>query len=187
MAKDKKDKKKDPKKPEEQKPQEPQEGQPPVGQDPPDDGGSKETVVVNKAELGKLLDRVGRLESAADKGRLDKYDAKFFKRGPNIFTLSEYDGKIITGWATKKDVSYKDSQTGRLIADQVYTILFHDDSAQEVSGYKTFSDIRYDKIIKVEEQSRNVSEVGTVVKVKVIEKDSEFYGKILDVDIKFVN
>jgi len=147
----------------------------------------EETVVVNKAELGKVLQRLERLEGAADKGRLGKYDARFFKRGPNLFTLSVYDGKIITGWRTLKNVSYKDPSTGHLIEDQQYEILFHNNTKIKVEGYEQFSDIRFNERVQVEEISRTQDETGTSLKVKVVDPDSHFYEKEFVIDISFVN
>lgn len=146
-----------------------------------------ETVVVNKAELTKVLERLERLETAADKGRLASYDSRFFQRGPNVFTLSVHEGKVITGWRTLKNVSYKDPQTGRLIEDQQYELIFHDNTKEKVNGYERFSDIRFSERIKVEEVSRTQDEHGTTLTVKVIDSDNPFYGKQFAVDIDFVN
>jgi len=147
----------------------------------------EETVVVSKAALDEILLKLDRLEYAGDKGRLGKYDARFFKKGPNIFTVSLYNGKIITGWRSLKNVSYKDPGTGRLVEDQRYEILFNDNTKLEVQGYEQFSDIRFNERLNVEEISRTQDETGTTIKVKIISQDSDLYGKELTIGAQFVN
>lgn len=153
-----------------------------------------DNVVVSREGLNNLikqnedlLSRVTRLESAGDKSRLAKYDSKFFKRGPNIFTLSVYEGKIITGWRTLKNVSYKDPRTGMVVEDQQYELLFDDNSKLTVSGYLAFSDIRYNETVQAEEVSRTTDEKGTNLRVKIIDQTNDLFGKELSVDIRVLN
>lgn len=151
---------------------------------PPGEG---ETVVVDRSELNKLLGRLDRLESTADKGRLGKYDARFFKRGPNLFTLSVFEDRIITGWRTLKNNSYKDPRSGAIVEDQQYEILFHNNTKEQVQGYLAFSDMRYNETVQAEEVSRETTEDGTTLKLKIVDPNSKFFEEELLLDIRFVN
>jgi len=146
-----------------------------------------EEVVVNRVELSKLIDEVERLKAVADKGRLSKYDARFFKKGPNLFTLSVYNGKIIVGWKTLKDISYKDPGSGRLVEEQNYEFTFHDGNTLTVRGYEQFTDVRFTERVQVEEVSRAQDEEGTIINVKIVDPDSQFYGQELKLDARFLN
>jgi len=144
-------------------------------------------VLVDKVELAKLLDRVDRLESTADVGRLGRYDARFFKKGPNVFSLSVYNGKIITSWRTLKDVAYKDPRTGMIVEDQQYEILFSNNTKLKVQGYEQFSDMRYKERVRAEEISRTTDDMGITITVKIIDTGSKFYGEELAIGAQFLN
>ena len=62
-----------------------------------------ETVTVNKQALDTMIKRLERLESAADLGRLGKYDDKNKIELPKIVLLGKYNDKIIVGWKMLKD------------------------------------------------------------------------------------
>src|SRR5574343_236880 len=104
-----------------------------------------EMIEVDKAKLTEFLEgykdmkeRLNRLESAGDVGRLAHYDEKKKKKGPNIFRLSTYTDpetgkvKIITGWLTIKNISFKDPQTKLLREHQEYELLLEDNSTVKI-------------------------------------------------------
>ena len=62
-----------------------------------------ETVVVNKKALGDMIHRLERLESAADVGRLGKYDDKNRQEIPKVVMLGVFNDKIIVGLKMLKD------------------------------------------------------------------------------------
>lgn len=151
----------------------------------------EEVVEVSKSALDELIKKIDRLERASDKGRLAGIDSRFFKRGPNQFLLGVVEDKgkqkIITGWRVLKNVSYRDPRTRGLVEDMQYEVLFHDNTKMKVLGYLEFSDMRYNNTIKVEETGRNTNEETTSINVKVIDENSEFFGKELLVDVEFLN
>ena len=153
-----------------------------------------EMIEVDKAKLAEFMDgykdmkeRLNRLESAGDVGRLAHYDEKKKKKGPNVFRLSTYTDpetgkvKIVTGWRTIKNISFKDPQTKLLREHQEYELLLEDNSTVKILGYKEFTDTRYANQILVEEVARITDDHGTALKVRT--KD----GRLIDIDINFVN
>lgn len=148
----------------------------------------------------ELLGRVNRLESTADIGRLDNFDNKNRKIGPARYRLSVYEGKVITGWLTKKDSKWMDGNVMRV--DQRYEILLSDGKKIEVNGYDNFASILYAGVrVIAEKVKENTDEFGITLTLKVVgfpdgnnvpqgpeaEKATELFGKEVVIDSRFVN
>src|SRR3990167_7862014 len=86
-----------------------------------------ETVTVNKKALDDMIRRMDRLESAADIGRLDKYDQKNKKALTQVVLLGTYNGKIVLGWKMIKDEVQKINGIWR--ESQLIQIKLDDDTA----------------------------------------------------------
>ena len=89
-----------------------------------------ETIVVNKKALDDMIRRMDRLESAADIGRLDKYDQKNKKALTQVVLLGTYNGKIILGWKMIKDEVQKINGVWR--ESQLIQIKLDDDTTLDL-------------------------------------------------------
>jgi len=94
--------------------------------------GGKETIRIEKDKFDKLLQRMERLESAASKAELAKYDSRNKGTIGKVIKLLTLDGKIITGWdAMTKNIVEKD-RDGKWREEQRVNLHFADDSEEEV-------------------------------------------------------
>lgn len=92
---------------------------------------SSSTVEIDKEKLQQLLLRIQRLESAADKRKLAHFDDRNKKQFSKQVKVRTYDGKLITGWRTIRDVVEKNSN-GVWHEDQVIELQFEDETSLEV-------------------------------------------------------
>lgn len=164
-------------------------------------GGKSDKVVVSKSGLEKLMqtveqsvkdnqalrERLERVESAGDLGRLDAFDNKKRVIGARRYKLSIYEGKVITGWRTLKDKAWKDPASNRMRHEQSYEILFEDSTKMEVAGYENFASIQYGEQVVAEEVDKKTEGAKVTLTVKVVEPDHEKNGQEYVVDLAFVN
>jgi hypothetical protein len=147
----------------------------------------KETVVVNKAELGALLDRVKTLEAVADKSRVAWYEGtqpkkkELSKVTVGVYPVKEGVDKIIVGWGQLVlNEMYQDSN-GAWHERQIIKLQFEDGTSQEVS-YIDFVRRRHSVPAEVISRSLDEETGATTLKVAIIGQD-----KKLDIDSTFIN
>lgn len=127
------------------------------------------------------------LYEVADKGRLMNYEAGKANKKPLFVKLSRYQGKIIVGWRTVKDMLVKHPTTGAVVGEeQEYEVLLLDEEGKigkaKISGYPAFSDARYSDRIEVEVVGKKEDFDGKV------EYDVRLPdGRITTLDVRFVN
>ena len=121
------------------------------------------------------------LKTIADKNRLAWYEEGKKVIGPAVYKLSTFDGKVIVGWRTIKDVVEKDPLTGKRLEDQQYEIILEDDTVQKIQGYNKFAEVQYGAQIKAKEIEKVVKGDKVTLKLKAEN------GKEYLVDSVFVN
>lgn len=103
-----------------------------------------DTIEVKKEKLDALLDRLTRLESAANKAGLAKYDSTQRKDLKKVIKIITYEGKVVKRWGNMvKDKVEKNPISKNWHEDQIMELTFYDDTKQEVP-YEVFS-VRYQK------------------------------------------
>ena len=158
-----------------------------------------EALARTLGELDEMKARMGRVEAAADVGRLDAFDNKRKKIGPRRYRISTHEGKIITGWLSTRD-KYVKEPSGRARVEQEYEFLFEDNTKLKVVGYDNFANTQYEAQVVGEEVKRETDEYGTKVTMKIVSIGDEasadtprgrellpLMGKEITLDLKFVN
>jgi len=94
---------------------------------------SPKMVTISEKKLTALLERMERLEAAADKRQLARYDmAKGKIRGKTI-NLLMLNGKVIIRWSSMvKNLVEKDPITQRWHEDQVIKVQYEDNTVEEM-------------------------------------------------------
>lgn len=121
------------------------------------------------------------LKTIADKSRLAWFEEGKKVKGPSVYRLSTFDGKVIVGWRTIKDVVEKNPLTGIRIEDQQYEIILEDDTVQKIQGFNKFAEIQYGNQIKAQELEKVVKGDKVTLKLKAEN------GKTYLIDSVFVN
>ena len=102
-------------------------------------------ITLPKAKLEAILDRLERVESAASKAGLAKYDGAHKKEERKVVKLMTYEGKVVLGWSDMvKNVVEKNPKTGHWEEDQQIEIHLEDET-KEILPLVTFHR-RYQKI-----------------------------------------
>jgi len=148
---------------------------------------SEETVVMQKSDLKKFFDdfsamkdRLERVEFAASKAQLSKFDDKNREDHGKVVNLRSYDGKIIVGWDMIQNLVEKNPLTGVWEEHQTIKLIFSDDT-DKIVDYRTFVR-RYDMVpALVESETRHSN--GVLV-MDVTRKDN---GEKYKIDVRFVN
>jgi len=107
----------------------------------------KETIEVKKDKLSALLDanktlleRVDRLESAASKAGLAKYDSQHAKRRRKRVKLLMYDGKVVERWSDMlKNTVEKNVKTKSWEEEQIIQVYFFGEKEPMEFHYETFN------------------------------------------------
>jgi len=86
---------------------------------------SDKMVEVKEKDLNKLFERLERLEFAASKAGLSKYDTAHKEALGKIIHLRLLDGKVVLRWEVVRDLVEKDTQ-GRWNEDQQIKLTFED-------------------------------------------------------------
>lgn len=157
----------------------------------------EETVEVKRSELNSILDRLGTLEeegakkdseierltSAADIGRLQRFDESRGKKLIRTASLAVWKDNIVIGWKmVKDDVRLRGNQ---VIADQVIELYTLDAENEPIEPEK----------VDYTDFTRNVGKVvgDIITKVKDETDEKELYvlkfkdGREIKVDIAFIN
>lgn len=134
----------------------------------------------NQKELKMLRD-------VADKGRILNYESKTAGKRSITVHLSTYDGKIVVGWRTLKDILIKNPTTGLTVGEeQEYELLLlnRDESVEKmtVKGYPRFSEIRYTERIEARVVGRKEDEQGNFIFNIQLPDD-----RVIDLDPRFIN
>jgi hypothetical protein len=95
----------------------------------------KDVVVYENIEASKLdaiMEKLDRLEYAADKGRLENFDSK--KRGINVSEvgIKINNGKYVIGWRAKEDTREELIGKNAWIIRQISEIIYQDGKTEEI-------------------------------------------------------
>ena len=90
------------------------------------------TVEVDKEKLSSLLARLERLESAANKAGLAKYDSGLKKDLSTLIDLRTIDGKVIIKWDDMITNVCEKNAHGVFYEDQKVKVYFEDDTDLEI-------------------------------------------------------
>lgn len=141
------------------------------------------TVTIKKTELDDLIERLKRVEFAADKSHLAHFDDKNKKEGLKTVKLSTIDGKVVLSWPVMlKNIVEKNSR-GVWSEDQTIELTYEDGSTEEMD-YVYFG--RRKKFIIAEILSKTIENQGkenekTILKVRTRD------GREYTIDKKFAN
>jgi len=112
-----------------------------------------------KKEMTALKEDNELLKSIADKKRLARYNAQHQGSLPTHINIREYNGKIVVGWKTMKNVCEQNPRTGVWMEDQTVQLIFADGEQSNeipyrswVLGFKKIKCVRLG-VIKDEETS----------------------------------
>jgi len=139
------------------------------------------TVEEGEKERQQLKTDIEMLKTIADKSRLSWYEEGKKTIGPAVYKLSTFDGKVIVGWRTVKDVVEKHPLTGVRMEDQQYEIILEDGTKQLIKGYNKFADTQYGNQIRAQEIEKTIKEGKVTLKLKA-ENGREYL-----IDSVFVN
>jgi hypothetical protein len=84
-----------------------------------------ETITITRSKWDEVQKALDMLRNAADKGRLEREEAKSRVKGPLEGRISVIKGKAVVGWTKKRDFVGK-NQHGVWIEDQVMTVTDED-------------------------------------------------------------
>jgi len=146
-----------------------------------------EIVQIPKDKLDAVLSRLERLESAASKAGLSKYDATRKHIKEKIISLKTLDGKVIINWDNMVKNIVEKNDRGYWSEEQTVKLNF-EDGTSDTMPYVVFSR-RYEhlscvleKQIKYEEGSEEFDKYGEYLfTLKSVD------GKKYEVGSKFVN
>ena len=137
-----------------------------------------ETITVNKQSLDQMIRRLERLESAADVGRLGKFDEKNKMELPKVVLLGKYNDKIIVGWKMLKDEVQKVNGIWR--ESQLIQIKLDDDTSIDLPYLQYVQEVvKVDATILSRTKESNGHET-----LKVRRNDN---GNEHSIDITFIN
>jgi len=137
-----------------------------------------ETITVNKKALDDMIRRMERLESAADVGRLDKYDQKNKKALSHVVLLGTYNGKIVLGWKMLKDEVQKINGVWR--ESQLIQIKLDDDTTLDLPYLQYVQEVvKVDATILSRTKDNNGHET---LKVRRNDNGNEYL-----IDVTFIN
>jgi hypothetical protein len=139
-----------------------------------DDG----TVTIKKTELSEIMERLKRVESAADKSHLAHFDEKNKKPFSKTVRLRTIEGKVVLKWDDMVVNLVEKSPNGAWREDQVIRIYFEDDTSAEMD-LVIFN--RRFVHIKAEIVSETKTGEDTVLKVKTED------GREYEINQKFIN
>jgi hypothetical protein len=147
-------------------------------------------VKVPQTQIDNLLKRLDSLEKdkdmllqVADKRQLGIYYSRHQGKIPGRVFLRVYDGKVILGWRSTKDVVQPDPiLPGRWIEDQRTELLFEDGTTSGEIPLVQFTR-NYKQVVAEVKQKITNEETGALA-LKVVRLDN---GKEYTIDVTFVN
>lgn len=138
----------------------------------------EETVTIAKSDLDALMNRLKRVEFAADKGHLARFDKANQEALTKVVRLRLMDDKIITSWSDMNKNIVEKNANGVWGEDQTTTLTFEDDTEQEVT-YAIFAR-RYRQVTAdVIAETTKGGELFFEVRLED--------GKTLTINTKFIN
>ena len=143
-------------------------------------------IVLTQEQFDKLIaDRkeqdvkIEMLMRMADKGRLEKENAKNAPIPGKSIKLSKYQGKIVLSWAMLRNDVFKDPVTNAWREFQVIKMSFDDDTTQELD-YLSF--VKFIEKVKATVVSKQ-KDIETGIEILKVECE----GKEYTIDAKFAN
>lgn len=146
-----------------------------------------ESVTMKRSDLEKffseydsLKQRLDRVEYAASKSALSKFDEK--KRGEigKKVSIRSFHGKLISGWQTLQNECAKNPMSG-VYEEHITVKLFFFDGSEEIVDYRTLvrGYVLYEALVLSETKSSTGS---TTFNVQIVDT-----GEKMDIDVAFVN
>jgi len=140
----------------------------------------QKTITLPEDKFKQLLDRIQRLEAAANKAQLSRYDSLHTEVKRKLVNLLTIDGKVVLSWDTmNKNLVEKNPLTGVWHEDQVTTLHLEGEEKPVEMQYVIFTR-RYQPLL-AEVVNENIIDGETILKVKTTE------GKEYEINAKFVN
>lgn len=142
---------------------------------------AEETVTLKKEELESLMARLERVEAAADKSRLNKFDENNKGNKGKVVRLRTIEGKVVTSWddMTANTVE-KSPKTGAWGEDQKIRIHLEDKTSKEMEYVifaRHFAPLEADVLSETKESGTN----ETIYKVRTED------GREYEINTKFIN
>lgn len=151
-----------------------------------------EAVKVPRSTLDKLIKQlddqkgsIKRLEYAASKAGLSKYDARNAGAMGKNAAVSVYDGKIVVAWKMMEDIVEKHPLTNAWIEKQTIRLWFHGSEAHEDVPYQQFSRRLTKKKVVVKKESQH-SDGMVIWEVETVETD-DTKPVTLEISTTFLN
>jgi len=143
---------------------------------------SEKVIEIKESKLESLLDRLKRLEYAANKSQLAHFDNKLKKDFSKTCTVSTYDDKLVMVWGMTEDIVEKIN--GAWMERQSIKLTF-EDGTDETMPYDQFVKRRGRKEFKMLSETRT-AEGDTIWDAESVEEG--FDDPIaLKINIKFIN
>jgi hypothetical protein len=149
-----------------------------MGEDGVKDVKRNDVIEITKSEMKQMLERINRLEMAADKSRLAVYDERMKKVTARKASLTSYEGKIVVGWKMIEDIVEK-LPTGIWVEKQILELRFLDETSLVVP-YQTFVS-RYKKIDCLIKSEKIDDQDQKTYTVELID------GRLLEIGEQFIN
>jgi hypothetical protein len=144
----------------------------------------EETVTLKKSELDGIMERLNRVEAAADKARIANYDNKNKSESGKIIKLRSMDGKIVISWENMtSNLVEKNSQNGAWREDQKVKINYFDGSSEEMELVIFNRRFQYVKANVIKE---SINDAGTTAETTIYFVKTED-GHEYSIDKKFIN
>lgn len=141
----------------------------------------EETVTLKKSELSEIMERLKRVESAAEKSRLAKYDESTKGGKGKVVRLRTIEGKVVLSWDNMSaNTVEKSPKTGAWGEDQRIVLHLEDKTTKEME-YVIFSRyfVHLDANVLSETKESGTNE--TIYKVRTED------GREYDINTKFIN
>lgn len=148
----------------------------------------EEGITLSMSEWEKLQERMDRLESVANKARLENYDSAKEYNGDIIYKIRVIDGKVVKYWSdlitNKVNI---DPETRKYTEDQKLKVYLEDDTEEEMSLVVFNRKYKHIKAVLVEETALKDPEKmkvhgDRIFKLRTLEGDKEYI-----IGEKFVN
>lgn len=156
-----------------------------VQKEVPEKEKSSETITVKKEKLDALLNRLDRLESAASKAGLSRWDQAHRDKTSKQIKLNVIEGRVITAWNNMpKNVVEKNPKSGHWEEDQIIEVVYEDgktDKMPYVIFVRRYSHIPAKVLKETVNYGKDVEEMGNYT------FEVEADGKKYIVGSKFVN
>ncbi|MEY2595074.1 MAG: hypothetical protein RI965_346 [Bacteroidota bacterium] len=140
----------------------------------------EDLVSLERSELEKLMDRIKRLESAADKAQLARFDEANKGKLTSVVRLRKYQDKVVLSWDNMIKNTVEKSPKGGWSEDQSVKLNYADGTSEEVD-LVIFN--RYYTHISAEVLSETNDKKSGALFYDVLTSD----GDTLKIDTRFLN